>query len=726
MRFFGFSFAFCGTSELVHSLTSLSLLPPPLQLLSTMTEIVSDLATELADSYAAAQSSSSQEESAAVLPSASQIYRTGRVLYHYNRDIKSSSSHHIITTSADNLTDGFDQLLSTIPTSYLTTVILNDINYAFAELVFAYASSSTHSPSAVVASIGTMLPLRAHATKLSSQYTWEDVLHGTESICGIYLSRVACGALVVEEDGQDGTKLLQLVFLSLSWVYDCLTSSSDGKGAEYDADSDMKDFILCSLSMILSIGLINRSIETSDGDEDYDEKLTNIMNAIQTIQEALGEYNCALGDMLDKEQSDQDLFVNTLRSTFISKDGSQQQPPQLQYLLAMLRSSPRSSDDAKPAAVPSSAAATEEIQTKPQQLQKQQNMVDIQIEHIHSILPSLGKGYIEEALKCYNHDLGRTLEALLQFSEESGSGGTSYNNIHPRLRTLPKNLPRQLKKSVDHYTANVDLHRGATTKEDGKEHVERQKELIRSEVRRAEEEALLVENVSKALGGLKVSNVDQDSDEDDDDYFQSNRNEYDDDYDDQYDGIGNDGGIGMDEGLYDVETHAIQQKYDRNGAKNEQEMWRKYNKMVRDVESESSFWEENRNLNRSVGLHKGASSAGNADNGEEKKYRGPDKGKKGRLIGPDGKYLPIKRGGKKASAGRGGGGGGNPGRGGPSGRGRGGKTGRGAGKSQGDTKQGEGGGEMSKIQKRRKNDNKAKIGNHHRKDRATKKAAAGM
>ena len=73
-------------------------------------------------------------------------------------------------------------------------------------------------------------------------------------------------------------------------------SSSDGKGAEYDADSDMKDFILCSLSMILSIGLINRSIETSDGDEDYDEKLTNIMNAIQTIQEALGEYNCALGD----------------------------------------------------------------------------------------------------------------------------------------------------------------------------------------------------------------------------------------------------------------------------------------------------------------------------------------------------------------------------------------------------------------------------------------------
>ena len=48
-------------------------------------------------------------------------------------------------------------------------------------------------------------------------------------------------------------------------------------------------------------------------------------------------------------------------------------------------------------------------------------------------------------------------------------------------------------------------------------------------------------------------------------------------------------------------------------------------------------------------------------------------------------------------------------------------SGRGAGKPQGGAKS-EDGNEMSKIQKRRKNDNKAKLGNHHRKDRATKKA----
>ena len=699
-----------------------------------MTEIISDLATDLADSYDNQAASPSP-------PSASQIYRTGRVLYHYHHRHHRDSSSPNNSTSDNNLIDGFDQLLSTLPTSLLTTVILHDINYAFGELIFSYASShSVPSSTVLLSSIGSMLPLRAHATKLSSSYTWEDVVNGTESICGIYLSRLACAALLVpitiddeEKDGnEDRTKLLQLVFLSLSWVYDCLSSSSDDNiGA--DNDADMEHSILHSLSRLLTIGLVRGSSE----DEDDDENLTNIMNTIQKLQASLGEYNCALGDMLDKEQqqqqqndTSQDSFVNTLRSTFTSKDASQQQPPQLQYLLAMLRSSPRSSDDdAKPAAaaaVPSSTTTAEDIELNAQPLQKQQNMVDIQIDHIQSILPNLGDGYIEEALKCYNHDMGRTLEALLQFSEESGSGGTTYNNIHPRLRTLPKNLPRQLKKSVDHYTANVDLHRGATAKEDGKEHVERQKELIRNEVRRAEEEALMVENVSRALGGLKVtSGAEQDYSADEDDYFQSNRNEYDDDYDDQYDGIGNDGGIGMDEGLYDIDTHSIHQKYDRGGAKNEQEMWRKYNRLIKDVESESSFWEENKNLNRSGGYKKGTIKAGNTDDGEEKKYRGPEKGKKGRLIGPDGKYLPIKRGGKKANPGRGGS---NPERGGEKNAGRGGGGGGkpGAGKPQGDPKQGDGSDDMSKVQKRRKNDNKAKIGNHHRKDRATKKASGGM
>lgn len=723
-----------------------------------MTEMISDLATKLADSFDTTQLASPQDDATTAasssLPTAAQIYRTGRVLYHYtnHRAVSNTSSPSSDPNASINnheLIDGFDELLSTIPKFYLSSVILHDINYAYGELVFTYASSSS-SPSStpssndvIISSIGSMLPLRAHANKLSSSlYTFEDVMEGTEAICGIYLSRIACGALATVKsdnvEGQDNDNnddadnngmntQFELVFLSLSWVYDYLLSSTDN--TEVDVDC-MKDCILKALSSLLRIGLVENSQVSYDEEDDDndDEQLTNIMNVIENIQSSLGEYNCALGDMLDKDKEEVS-FVKSLSSTFTSRDSSQ--PAQLQYLLSMLKSSPRSSDDVEPSAVPSTAPTIDESNIQPIK-KKQQTMVDIQIDHIKSILPSLGEGYIEEALKCYNHDIGRTLEALLQFTEESGSGSTAYNNIHPRLRTLPKNLPRQLKNTVDHYTANVDLHRGATTKEDGREHVQRQKERIRAEEKRAEEEALLVENVSRALGGLKVSGGDDDDDEDDDeDYFQSNRNEYDDDYDDQYDGIGNDGGIGMDEELYDADTHNIHQKYDRGGAKNEQEMWRKYNRLIKDVDAESAFWEENRNLNRGGGhmnskgdrQSTGAENIG-GDGTEEKKYRGPDKGKKGRLLGPDGKYLPVKRGAKKANPG------GNPGRGGDiagkgGGRSGGKVSGRGAGKHQGGAKI-EDGDEMSKIQKRRKNDNKAKLGNHHRKDRATKKAAGGM
>jgi hypothetical protein len=106
-----------------------------------------------------------------------------------------------------------------------------------------------------------------------------------------------------------------------------------------------------------------------------------------------------------------------------------------------------------------------------------------------------------------------------------------------------------------------------------------------------------------------------------------------------------------------------------------------------------------------------------SDTGGGKTYRGPDKGKGGRLLGPDGKYLP--RGGKKqqpqpqqqqkvASKPASG-------------------SGSGTKKQTTDTsKTPKEGDDLTKIQKRRKNDNKSKIGNHHRKDRAQKKAMGGM
>lgn len=185
----------------------------------------------------------------------------------------------------------------------------------------------------------------------------------------------------------------------------------------------------------------------------------------------------------------------------------------------------------------------------------------------------------------------------------------------------------------------------------------------------------------------------------------------------KYDGIGEgeDGVGGMDTGLYDTDYEAI----------------KAYNKVAREIESDRLFWEDTKNtnqrkeakkrdLNQSVkNLDDNYNDAGDDDddnvhNGaDEIKYRGPDKGKGGRIIGPDGKYLPIPKSRKKSGS---------------QNRAEGGIT-KTNGKENGNQvkKQGDGKSktseEMTKIQKRRKNDNKAKIANHHRKERSLKKSA---
>jgi hypothetical protein len=186
----------------------------------------------------------------------------------------------------------------------------------------------------------------------------------------------------------------------------------------------------------------------------------------------------------------------------------------------------------------------------------------------------------------------------------------------------------------------------------------------------------------------------------------------------------------MDGGLYDMDYAAI----------------KVYNKVAKGMEEDRLFWEENQNTNRRKAKGSGAkngnkksdSGDGKNDSNEDgtdesdnqKKFRGPEKGKGGRLIGPDGRYLPFPKSKNK--------GGGqqninNSGQGQqdkaveitkPSGGNKqnenGGKVGAGGG---GNDKKKDAAVELTKIQKRRKNDNKAKIGNHNRKDRATKKGA---
>jgi len=104
---------------------------------------------------------------------------------------------------------------------------------------------------------------------------------------------------------------------------------------------------------------------------------------------------------------------------------------------------------------------------------------------------------------------------------------------------------------------------------------------------------------------------------------------------------------------------------------------------------------------------------GSSDDKVQKRW-GPDKGKGGRIIGPDGKYVSYnsrRRDNKTKQSNTDG-----------THIGDGNKDEGAVSTPQG----GSSGATMSKMQKRRKNDNKSKMANHHRKERALKKTGGGI
>lgn len=127
--------------------------------------------------------------------------------------------------------------------------------------------------------------------------------------------------------------------------------------------------------------------------------------------------------------------------------------------------------------------------------------------------------------------------------------------------------------------------------------------------------------------------------------------------------------------------------------------------------------EQNRNLNRKVDDKKHDDDKDEDIEEGGRQYRGPDKGRGGRLIGPDGKFSPLQKGGSKVSKN-------------PSGGPTPGTNNQTVGPTQSAKASATPGAPdanntMSNNQRRYKNNNKAKIGNHNRKDRAIKKAGGG-
>uniref|UniRef100_A0A7S2EMS8 CUE domain-containing protein n=1 Tax=Ditylum brightwellii TaxID=49249 RepID=A0A7S2EMS8_9STRA len=465
-------------------------------------------------------------------------------------------------------------------------------------------------------------------------------------------------------------------------------------------DEEMKECLFQTLSCFLLHGLIYA--QHSQREEEDDNGLHAVMEVIQTL--TIGDSNYCIGDLIqwqtiykEHHHDDVDTKITTLQKAV--KHVFVDPTDQREYLLLMLDSCPNSLT--ANAILTQSSSSTITTKKKKNQGKKQnktakdtaRSTLQLRINQIRDVLPDLGEGFVEIALAIYDHDVNRTLTSLMD-----------PNALHPRLRALDPTLPARKKDDEIKEAEEMEARRI-------------QKAHLKEMEGQMEQQSYMLEQTALAFGGG------------DDEEAGAGVDEYNDDYDDQYDGQEQDGGdIGnADGGMYDVDLDAI----------------RAYNKATLEAEREASFWDENRNTNRLSGKgppkqnKKKSEKKGDNDNddddsegnGNEKKYRGPDKGRGGRVIGPDGKYLPLKKGGKKGKAqqqkqqqqpnGEGGDGGSGGGKTNQPNKGK--KGGGGGGAKQPSSGGAAADDNLTKIQKRRKNDNKAKIGNHHRKDRALKK-----
>ena len=608
------------------------------------------------------------------LPSSLTIYKAAKTVYHLqannltkgtvvtdaNARVEAVETVETVETVTTHIIALFQNMIQTFPTSYLHD-ILKDIHSAFASLVTSLRSQhhSFHRGAYT----------KAEATEMETERNeYNEQLQ--KCIAGV---RVLYVLHRDQHVAKSASFYDEILLTDLCFVYECLKSKEEGKKEE---KTEMMHVLLATLSSLLLNLLRLRSDPKFKSKKD--ELLTSIMEGVQILG---GDSTC-LGDLQSWQEKQQGGRVSTLseyvHQSFSSEDGAQKN-----YLIRMLSTASRSSDgkvslahDATTTTTttpPPSASISSKNTTahKEGTAQNSSTMsaVDRLVQQIKTLCPHLGDGYIEVALACHGHDLERTTAALLE-------GDFDPSTLHPRLQVLDKTLPARKKESKTRYDTmgTTTMVEGGSSFLLGDKEEEEAKQIQKARLREMEKEA---ENqaflLSSALQG-----------------------EYDDDYDDQYDGFDDGGGIGgVDGGMYDVDLDAI----------------RAYNKAAKEVEADRLFWGDNRNLNRQAKVQttKNANKIDNDDDNrgdegedDDKKYRGPDKGKKGRIIGPDGKYLPHP---KHRKAGKRG-------------------TKKDDGKSEELNEKQKGSADdtkMNKIQRRRKNDNKAKIANHHRKERALKK-----
>jgi CUE domain len=401
------------------------------------------------------------------------------------------------------------------------------------------------------------------------------------------------------------SRLCQVVYSSdwvatLASLYDRLVISKQPE--------DVKNMILSSLSSLLLEGLFDghsTSTHASKAPLSLEEALLAAIRAIEN------ESTDCLGDLLvwQRKQSSAVTLAVALQQQLESIDEERRD-----YIFSMLESALlQSQQPSDPTFAPSTSTSNRNT-TKAVPKTTAADELDRRIDQVKQILPHLGEGFIEAALSLHQADVERTVATLLNDPSQYPSA----------LQILDSTLPRRKKDNV----------------QDDQASAEEARQLVKERV--ALEEQKEAARYQALLYVTQQQQQDQQEQEVRSHVHHQYQNEYNDDYDDQYDEV-------------DIRLGSIDDGFTMD---NDFEQVKLYNQLVRDDEAEDSFWKDNRNTNRQQQQQGKSRSKSPKDTDGDKQFRGPNKIKGGRVLGPDGKIVKKSGGARK--------GGGNPKKGGPS------------------------------------------------------------
>ena len=522
------------------------------------------------------------------LPSLQQLYRVGLVLFRILQQKRSDQK----SIDNDSVVAAYKELIESLPDSSIQSL--------FADL------------------------RRALQTINHRHANVQDLMLAVQSIQGLVCTFSDSDSQMCRKN-ESNSRLCRVVYESawistLSSIYDkfiVFEKQHNDELTQKDLESTQHSILSC-LSRLLLDGLILNESCTTIVEE-------SLLDAIRCMEE---ESTDALRD-LQEWQINHEPFQRNLEESLRSiniianddDDETLEKVQQREYILSMLESARAEPSSMAIPIVSSKTPKTTRVEPKKPPPPAKETELDRRVKQVLQILPHFGEGFVEVALGLHQGDVEATVATLLNHPAD---GRAATSNYPKALSVLDPKLPRRKREFKTYQTHEEEVQSAEEARTNVKERM-----ALEEKQRQDQYEALMVvtsqqkeqqqqqsettasplpekQLTRKELRQQKLKQL-------------RKRSEYDDDYDDQYDEL-------------DIKLGAADDGFTSDNMTFEQV--KLYNQVVQEDESDTAFWESNRNQNKTKNAAR------------EKKF-GPDKIKGGRVIGADGKIVRKPGGAKK-------------------------------------------------------------------------------